>query len=143
MDGDGLVLNPPDDHDALVLGRLHVQGDDDSSSTRALGQRLCWCACACSCVWCWGKSGDGANGEKRLPASCLVILLFQKLFGERCPSCYFMRTSWGCYLILKAPTATRRTCYVAVLSGNAIMTLQNATLMIALKHLLEKSSASK
>ena len=29
MDCDGLVLNPPDDHDALVLGRLHVQGDDD------------------------------------------------------------------------------------------------------------------
>ena len=145
MDGDGLVLNPPDDHDALVLGRLHVQGDDDLLLLRALLVSVCVGVLVLVLVCGAGASPVTVLMVKRgcAPASCLVILLFQKLFGERCPSCYFMRTSWGCYLIWKAPTATRRTCYVAVLSGNAIMTLQNATLMIALKHLLEKSSASK
>ena len=41
MDCDGLVLNPPDDHDALVLGRLHVQGDDDLLLPRALLVSVC------------------------------------------------------------------------------------------------------
>ena len=41
MHGDGVVLNPPVSHDALVLGRLHVQVDADLLLPRVLLLSVC------------------------------------------------------------------------------------------------------